>query len=128
VVVEEPARAQPTVDLAAQLAEIPFATGCREQDVAFYIWMAVDSGAHDLAQLLSRKAAYDLVNVLGVAASSRRHRAIVPSGPAWRCVVAELRSRGERVACEVRDRGRLTAEGVDMLCVRRHRCRLADDG
>ncbi len=54
MVVEEPARAQPTVDLAAQLAEIPFATGCREQDVAFHIWMAIDSGAHNLAQLLGR--------------------------------------------------------------------------
>jgi hypothetical protein len=42
VVVEEPARAQPTVDLAAQLAEISFATGCRKQDVAFYIRVAID--------------------------------------------------------------------------------------
>ena len=54
MVVEEPARAQPTVDLAAQLAEIPLATGCREQDVAFYIRMAIDGGAQNLAQLLSR--------------------------------------------------------------------------
>jgi hypothetical protein len=98
VVVEEPARAQPTVDLAAQLAEIPFATGCREQDVAFYIWMAIDSGAHNLAQLFGRQIAHDLLNVLGLTASSRGHPAIVSSGPAWRCVVVKLRSRGERVA------------------------------
>ncbi|MBA3809323.1 MAG: hypothetical protein H0X28_13175 [Solirubrobacterales bacterium] len=98
MVVEEPARAQPTVDLAAQLAEIPFATGCREQDVAFYIWMAIDSGAHDLAQLLGRQIAHDLLNVLGLTAGSCGHRAIVPFGAAWCCVVVKLRSRGEPVA------------------------------
>jgi hypothetical protein len=63
VVVEEPARTQPTVDLATQLAKIPFAAGCREQDVAFYVGMAMDGGAHDLAQLLGRQAADDLMYV-----------------------------------------------------------------
>lgn len=82
MVVEEPACAQPTVDLAAQLAEVPFAAGCREQHVAFYVGMAIDGGAHDLAKLLGWQAAHDLVNVLGLAASCRGHRAIVPLRPA----------------------------------------------
>jgi hypothetical protein len=64
VVVEEPACAKPTVDLAAQLAKIPFATRCRKQDVAFNVRMAIDSGAHDLAQIIGRQATHDLVYVL----------------------------------------------------------------
>lgn len=86
------------VDLPLQLAKIPFATGCRKQDVTFYVGMAIDGGAHDVAELLGRQAAHHLMNVLRLTATSRGHRAIVSSHPARRGAGRGLRSRRERAA------------------------------